>query len=223
VTRYKLSWTSFSAGPKATRSGLPSLGSMASARRTPSSSPFERGWPSSRCALFCTKSGWWPSDAARARTSRDSLSYPRQQRGMPPSTVGVCAQPQSTAELWTARLGADRRWSSLSGPCGSPARCPPRCPHTHSQASTVKKGGGSAQRTTAVAHEGFLSRSQLSNASEQTCNVFGTDIRDRHRTCQQRLGSSNDSVMRLVPEHSKPHLGVPLPYSATGAFVNFVE
>jgi hypothetical protein len=130
VTRYKLSWTSFSAGPKATCSGLPSLGSMAGARRTPSSSPFERGWPSSRCALFCTKSGWWPSDAARARTSRDSLSYPRQQSGMPPSTVGVCVQPQSTGYFWTAQLGGDRRWSSLSRPCGSPARWPLRYPHT---------------------------------------------------------------------------------------------
>jgi hypothetical protein len=130
VTRCKVSWTSFSAGPKVTRPSLPSLGSVAAARRIPSSSPCERGWPSSRCALFWTRSGWWPSDAGQARTFRGSLSYPQRQSLMPPSTVGVCAQPQSTGELWTARLGGDRRWSRLSGPGGSPARCPPRCPHT---------------------------------------------------------------------------------------------
>jgi hypothetical protein len=86
-----------------------------------------------------------------------------------------------------------------------------------------QEGGGSAQRATAVAHEGFPSGTQLSNASEQTCDVFGTDMRDRPRICQQRLGSSNGLAMRLVSELMKPHLGGLLPRSAAGAFVTFVE
>jgi hypothetical protein len=53
--------------------------------------------------------------------------------------------------------------------------------------------------------------------------VFGTDMRDRHRTCQQRLGSNINSVMRLVSELTTPHLGGPLPRAAAGAFVSFVE
>jgi hypothetical protein len=48
-------------------------------------------------------------------------------------------------------------------------------------------------------------------------------MRDRHRICQQRLGSNIDSVMRLVSELIKSQLGGPLPYSAAGAFVTFVE
>jgi hypothetical protein len=63
----------------------------------------------------------------------------------------------------------------------------------------------------------------MSNASEEICVVFGTDMRDRPRICQQRLGSSKGSVMRLVSDLTKPHLGGPLPRSAAGAFVNFVE
>jgi hypothetical protein len=139
VTRYKLSWTSFSAGPKATRSGLPSLGSMVSARRTPSSSPCERGWPSSRCATFWTKSGWWPSYAAQARTFRGSLIHPRRQSRVPPSTVGAGAQPQPTGELWTCptRWGStlvivERSWRVTSA-------VPAALSAYRSQASTGKK------------------------------------------------------------------------------------
>jgi hypothetical protein len=100
---------------------------------------------------------------------------------------------------------------------------PAALPAYHSLASTGKKEVEALNGQQRSPMKDFHPGTQLSNASEETCDAFGTDTRDRHRTCQQRLGSSFDSVMRLVSELTKTHLGGPLPRSAAGAFVTFVE